>query len=60
MSFLDAWNKALREAVRAGEPGRVWKIENGVARCVGRTCHPAFMGLQPVKHDPERDGEAQG
>ena len=55
MSFLDAWTKALREAVRDGEPGRVWKVENGVARCVGRTRHPAFMGVVPPKVDPERD-----
>lgn len=55
MTFLAAWTKALREAVRDGEPGRVWKIENGVARCVGRTRHPAFMGLPPQKHDPRRD-----
>lgn len=55
MSFLEAWTKALDEAVRDGQPGRVWKIENGIKRLVGRTRHPAFMGLPPKKHDPERD-----
>ena len=57
MSFLEAWTKALNEAVRDGQPGRVWKYERKSAsfRVVARTRHPAFMGAAPVKHDPERD-----
>jgi len=57
MSWLHIWDEALTEAVRDGEPGQLWKWNREAAMfvLVARTRHPAFMGLPPKKHDPERD-----
>lgn len=57
MSWLETWEIALEEARRDGKPGELWKFEPASASfvLVARTRHPAFMGLPPKKHDPERD-----
>ena len=57
MSWLETWEIALEEARRDGKPGQLWKYNRKSQSfyLVARTRHPAFMGLQPVKHDPERD-----
>ena len=67
--FLTMFDRAINEAVETGEPGLLVDNAQQPQRVryggdlllalffpvTARTMHPAFMAVQPKKHDPERD-----
>lgn len=56
LSFLTEWDRAVEWAIENNQPAYLYDVDGeGNQILIGRTRHPAFMGAQPPKHDPERD-----
>lgn len=63
VSFLEQWDATLERARRSGRIAYLTSLERVktsrgqliTAVVHARTRHPAFMGVVPSKHDPERD-----
>ena len=58
-SFLNEWDALIDLAVEKNEMAVLYRLDEKGGELVAsaRTRHPAFMGRQPVKHDPERDSK---
>jgi len=56
-NFLEDWDALIEHALANNEPAYLAEMEDGEVVIKARTRHPAFMGRQPVKHDPERDSK---
>lgn len=55
-TFLSEWDNLIEWAVENNEPGYLYDTDGeGNTYLRARTRHPAFIGAQPVKHDPARD-----
>lgn len=55
-SFLNEWDNLIEWAVDNNETGYLYDVDNeGNTILLARTRHPSFMGVQPPKHDPDRD-----
>lgn len=57
-TFLSEWDNLIEWAVENNESGYLYDTDGeGNTYLRARTRHPAFIGAQPVKHDPARDSK---